>query len=233
MIGRRVLRPEAQPPSIRFRAPNVHVPLWLLAGGWLVIALWLLLRWLAGHRRCAAVLAVAGWVLWMDAVLPAVAVALTVAGLLCGWWVLEPASFARWVTRPVQLELREWLTYRREWQPAMLTAGLSLRESWGGDLPTLRRVSSDAGRDVLRVKMLPGQTLEKWTGATAALAQTFGARAVRVRRVLNRPQELDLLVTLRGGAQNHHVTERRVDVDTEQVPEPRGAFPRAPRRGAA
>lgn len=233
VIGRRVLRPEAAVPSLRFRAPSVRIGLGWLFLGWLGVVAWQMLRWLVVHPRCTVVLAVAGWLLWTDSVVPALVIALATAGLLCGWWVLKPESFARRVTHPVQLELREWLTYRREWQPAMLTSGLSLRESWGGDLPTLRKVGSDAGRDLLRVRMLPGQTLEQWTGAAPALAQTWNARQVRVRRVPNRPQELDLLVTLRGGARNHHVTERGTDVESNQVPKPRGAFPRAPRGGAA
>ena len=232
MIGRRVLQPEAAVPSLRFRAPSIRIGLRWLFLGWLCVLAWRALRWLAVHPRCTIVLAVAGWVLWTDSVLPALVIAAVTAGVLCGWWALEPGSFTRRITHPVQLELREWLTYRRDWQPAMLTSGLSLRESWGGDLPTLRRVSSDAGRDVLRVKMLPGQTPDQWQSAAAALAQTFDARAARVRRVAGRPQELDLLLTPRG-ARNHHVTERRVDVEPDQVLEPRGAFPRAPRGGAA
>lgn len=232
MILRRELRPEARPPSLRFRPPNVHLPLWLIGTGWACVGLWRGLCWFVQHPRSTVVLFTAAVLVVTNTVLPALVVALAAGGVLCLWWALDPTAVQRHVLEPAQLRLREWFTYRRHWQPAMLTAGLSLRDSWGGDLPTLRRVGSDAGRDVLRVRMLPGQTLEQWTAAAPALAQTFGARAVRVRRVPNRPQELGLLVTRRG-AQTRHVTERAVEQEPEQVPAPRGAFPRAPRGGAA
>ena len=240
---RRELRPEARPPSLRFRGPNIHVPLWLLACGWLLVGCWRMLRWLAVHPRCTVVAAVAAALVWTDTVLPAgVVLALALSAAL-GWWAVDPATFTALVGVRVQLWLREWFTYRRDWQPAMLTSGLTLRESWGGDLPTLRRVRSDGRQDVLRVRMLPGQTPETWKAASAQLAQTFSARQVRVRRVAGRAQELDLLVTLRSRSSlvasrnqtssNVTVTEGQVDVDSDQQPAARGAFPRTPRRGAA
>lgn len=232
MILRRELRPEARPPSLRFRPPNVHVPLWLLAVGWLFVLAWRLVRWLAVHPRSTVVLLVAGWLVLSNRVLPALVVAGIVAGVLCVWWAFWPGSMERRVLAPVQLALREWLTYRRDWQPAMLTAGLALREAWGGDLPTLRSVRSDAGRDVLRVRMLPGQTAERWQDAAPALAQTFGVRGIRVRRIPDRPQELALLVTARKNSRIRHVTELPPVPAQEQQPATGGAFPRRPREAA-
>ncbi len=233
VILERKLQPEARPPSIRFRPPAVHIPLALLAAGWAVLLTGRALRWLAVHPRWTVVTVAPVWLIVTDTVLPALVLVCIVAGALSLWWALEPGSFTRRIVRPTQRELREWLTYRRHWQPAMLTSGLSLRENWGGDLPVLRSVCEDAGSDVLRVRMLPGQTLEQWKTATSALAQTFGARQVRVRRIPNRAQELELVVARRRGARIHHVTELPV----EPVPQPataaRGAFPRQPRGGAA
>jgi S-DNA-T family DNA segregation ATPase FtsK/SpoIIIE len=232
VIWRRELRPEGRPPSIRFRPPSVHIPLALLAAGWLVVLAARALRWLAVHPRCTIVGAVAALLVVTDRLVPAISiVCLGAAGLML-WWLIDSEHFARWVARPVQLQLREWFTYRRHWQPAMLSCGLSLRESWGGDLPTLRTVRDDGERDLLRVRMLPGQTLERWTEAAPALAQTFGVRAVRVRRVPNRPQELVLAVTRRTGS-NRHVTELPAPQEPRTLPAPRGAFPRAPRGGVS
>lgn len=235
VILRRELRPEGRPPSLRFRPPNVHIPLWLLALGWAGALAWRGLRWLAVHPRSSLVLAVAGVLLWTDTVLPALGVLVAAKLMLAAWWAIDPGAVRRRVLEPVQLRLREQLTYRRDWQPAMLTCGLSLREQWGGDLPTLRTVRNDGGRDVLRVRMLPGQTGEQWQAVTAALAQTFGARSVRVRRVNGRPQELDLLVTRRRAAAPplRHVTEPPAEDVVTPAAAGRAAFPRAPRGGAA
>jgi S-DNA-T family DNA segregation ATPase FtsK/SpoIIIE len=231
VIGRRVLRPDGRPPSLRFRPPSIHIPLWLMAVGWLVALTWRGLRWLAVHRRTAIVLGTALWLALADLVLEAAVLLLVVAGAGCLWWAASPDTFRRLVLARVQLWLREWFTYRRNWQPAMLTCGLTLRESWGGDIPTLRRVTTEDGRDLLRVRMLDGQTAEQWQAAAPALASTFGVRAVRIRRT-DRPRELVLVVALRNGG-NRHVTDRTVEADMTQVPTARGAFPRQPRGGAA
>jgi DNA segregation ATPase FtsK/SpoIIIE, S-DNA-T family len=233
-LFRRELRPEGGMPTLRFRAPAVRIPLRLLVYGWLTMLAFRLLRWLAVHPRCSIVLAVAVWLVAADWVVPAAIVGCVAAGALCLWWAMWPGSFHRWMLRPLQLELREWFVYRRNWQPAMLTCGLTLREHWGGDLPTLRRVRNEMGRDLLRVRMLDGQTPAQWEAARAALAQTFGVRHVRVRRVADRPRELDLLMIRRGtpiGAPIRHVTEELPVQESVEVPAPRGAFPRQPRGG--
>jgi S-DNA-T family DNA segregation ATPase FtsK/SpoIIIE len=229
-VLRRELRPDSRPPSLRFRSPNVHVPLWLLALGWLLVLTWRGLRWLCRHPRATVVLAVTGALVWTDTVMPAGVVLALGLCVLTGWWAVDPGTFRAVVLERVQLRLREWFTYRRDWQPAVLTAGLTLRDSWGGDLPTLRSVRADAGSDVLRVRMLPGQTLEDWRTATAALAQTFGVRQCRVRKVPNRLQEVELIMARRRPLR--HVTKSPVEQEPQQAPAVRGAFPRQP-RGAA
>jgi S-DNA-T family DNA segregation ATPase FtsK/SpoIIIE len=229
---RRELRPGPRLPSVRFRAPNFHIKLRWLIYGWLAVMVFRALRWLATHPRWTLVLAMTGVLIGMDLWWPALMVACLTAGALCLWWALQPGSFHRWVGRPVQLELREWFVYRRNWQPAMLTCGLTLRDSWGGDLPVLRKVRNEHGRDLLRVRMLDGQTPGQWEAARAALAQTFGVRHIRVRRIVNRPRELDLIV-VRRGTPLRHVTEADVDQEPRELQPARGAFPRQPRGGAA
>lgn len=226
------LRPEGRPPTLRFRPPAVHIPLWVMAVGWVLALTGRGCRWAAVHWRTTVVAACAGWLLLTDTWLWALVAGCLLAGGLCVWWAMWPGSFARRVSRPVTARWRELVTYRRMWQPAMLTAGLTLREAWGGDLPTLRRVRAAEGGDVLRVRMLPGQTLEQWRAATPQLAQTFGKRSIRVRRVNRRLQELDLFVPLRtapAAVPLRHVTEPAPEVETLELPAARGAFPRQAR----
>jgi hypothetical protein len=92
-------------------------------------------------------------------------------------------------------------------------------------------VTTEDGRDLLRVRMLDGQTAEQWQAAAPALASTFGVRAVRIRRT-ERPRELVLAVAPKN-SRIRHVTDRTLEADMEQVPETRGAFPRQPHGGAA
>jgi hypothetical protein len=230
MIWRRNLWLKFRPPSLRFRAPNWHVPLWVLALGWGLALTGRGLYWLARHPRTTLLLAVVGWLVVMDAVLPATVLACLIGGALCLWWAMWPGSFARWIADPVRLWLRRWLVYRRLWASAMKRARLVDPDMWGGDMPTLRRVASEPGRDLLRV-WSPGWTLEQWQAGLPSIGQRFGVRSVRVRRVPDRPQEL-VLVIARRGTVIRHVTQPDAVEETETVDEPRGAFPRQP-RGAA
>jgi S-DNA-T family DNA segregation ATPase FtsK/SpoIIIE len=227
VIFRRELRPEARPPTLRFRAPNIHLPLWLLAVGWLV---WQALTWIIRHPRSTIIAAVAGWLIVADWVVPALALVCAAAGALLIWAAADPETFAVHVRDPLRLRLREWLVYRRNWQPATLTAGLTLRDSWGGDLPRLRGVTAEGGRDVLRVGMLPGQTHAQWQAAAPALAQTFGVRAARVRPVPGRPSEVALVLRVRDSVT---VTKPAGQEKTQPAPPARSPFPRQPHGGAA
>lgn len=229
---RRQLRPEAGAPSLRFRPPSVHIPLWILAVGWLIATAAAGAWWLARHPRTLGLLALAVATVVLDVTAWLAVLAVLTSGLLCLWWALSPPSFEAWCAAPARTRAREYVVYRREWQPAMLTAGLTLRDSWGGDLPTLRSVRAEAGGDVVRVRMLPGQTVEQWQAAAPKLAQTFGHRMMRVRRVPGRPQEVELFVRRRNGVLRN-VTEPAVDTDTGELPAVRPAFPRQPRGGAA
>jgi S-DNA-T family DNA segregation ATPase FtsK/SpoIIIE len=232
MILRRELRPDARPPSIRFRAPNLHLPLRLLVAGWLAVLAVRAAWWLLQHPRTTVLAGLVVWA-WWTSTLYVVAVVLVVGvTVTLGWWVTDEASARRLLVEPAGRWWRRWTVYARHWQPAMLTAGLTLRESWGGDLPVLRGVRGSDGRDVLRVRVLPGQTLERWKDAGPQLASTWNVQQVRVRRVTDRPQELDLLIIRSGTGRNRHVTEPAADLEPVPDAAPRGAFPRAP-RGAA
>ena len=58
--------------------------------------------------------------------------------------------------------------------------------------PTLKKVQSTRSVDRVRVRMLPGQTVEDWAKVSDRLCQTFGAEDCRVRSVKRRPHELEV-----------------------------------------
>jgi S-DNA-T family DNA segregation ATPase FtsK/SpoIIIE len=118
--------------------------------------------------------------------------ALGLCSALAGWAWAAPATFERFVARHGRSWWRRVWTYRREWQPAMLTAGLSLPTAQGALLPELRSVRSTREVDVVRVRMNPGQTVIDWTSAAPRLAQTFGLLDCRPRSVPGNEHALDL-----------------------------------------
>jgi S-DNA-T family DNA segregation ATPase FtsK/SpoIIIE len=226
---RRELQPGRPVPRLRFRGPSVHLPLWLLAAGWLGTVLARLLLWAAFHPRStvAVIVAVGLWLHPPPGWQPLLLAAAIVVGV---WWARWPDSFRRQVTLRVAARRRRF-HYWRDWQPAMVTAGLSLTPGLGGSLPLMRSVTTDGGTDTVRVRMLPGQTPDQWQAAAPRLATTWQLRAVRVRRVLNRPQELDLICRHRPVpvADIPRVTKLE-PVEDQQPAAPRpGPFPRAPR----
>jgi DNA segregation ATPase FtsK/SpoIIIE, S-DNA-T family len=175
------------------------------------------------HPDTATILATAGFVAWWSAAYGAAmpgAVVFAVAALGWLWFLGDPASFDRYVTTPLRSRWRRQLVYRREWQPAMVVNNLDR----DGALPRLRRVVSTGPLDVVRVTILPGQTLDDWRAAAPRLAAAFGVRVVRPRKVAGRPYELELHVRRATRA-----VVSGFDTDDEAPPEPRGAFPKAPR----
>ena len=106
--------------------------------------------------------------------------ALAVAGLLA-WRQLAGESFTRHLTWRCRGLFRGRFTYRFSWQPAMVTTGLAVHVDGREYLPKIRSVRSTGTVDQLRVRMLPGQTMEDWAAAAPRLAQTFDAQECRVR----------------------------------------------------
>lgn len=247
---RRELSPGPAVPRLRFRGPHLHVPLWLLAAGWLLNRALAGTVWLVRHPRSALVLAgaVLAWAVWLRWGWAPYGWGGSCAAVLLGvWWARWPESFARQVTGRARSRWRWLAVYRRDWQPAMVTSGLSLTPGLGGSLPTLRRVRAGYGRDVLRVRMLPGQTLEQWQAAAPKLATTWSVRGVRVRRVTGRPRDLDVVCLRRiiTAAEVPHaaatppqpveipaVTKPGPPEDPQPATPTPGPFPRAPRRAS-
>lgn len=230
---RRELTPGTPPPRLRFRGPNVHVPLWALAGGWLLAVA---VRGLVAAVRWwrVSVPAVLGWSLWLRWGVVLLWGVLALGVLLAGWAWRWPASFRTQVADRVLSRWRWLWVYRRDWQPAMVTTGLAFRPQLGASLPRLRWVRSTSSTDVVRVRMLPGQTVDDWREQAARLAQVFGARSVRVQRDLAQLQDLLLIVRRRAGTKIEKlevssVTELHADAPTAPVPPATSPFPRAPR----
>jgi S-DNA-T family DNA segregation ATPase FtsK/SpoIIIE len=241
---RRELSPGRPVPRLRFRGPNLHLPLWLIALGWAGYRTTVAVVWLVLHPRAALALAglVVAWAVWLRWGWAPYGWTMAAATVVLGtWWARWPGSFGRQVTTRLRSRWRWLAVYRRDWQPAMVTSGLSLAQNLGASLPRLRRVRAEPARDVLRVRMLPGQTVEQWQAAGPRLAATFGVRAVRVRRVRRvpgRPLDLDVLCLRRSlpvadtAPDNIDVTKPAPVEDTQPATPPRGAFPRAPRRAS-
>jgi S-DNA-T family DNA segregation ATPase FtsK/SpoIIIE len=165
---------------VMIRTPVVRVPLWLMVTGWCLKGLgWVLLVLVRWWYVTGPVLA-AVWLWWRFGwQAPATVAGGMAAGLgWWGWW--HPGSFRRWCWWPVLARWRRW-RYRRSWQAAMAVGGLLVRFDGREVAPVLRRVTCRAGVDVLLVRMVTGQLPEDFSTAAERLAQSFGARSVRVR----------------------------------------------------
>ena len=178
----------------RLYAQTIRVSIWAVFGLWLarrlVRLLVLIIRSPSAVIGIAlVVLAVQGWQL--NRAIPPSVVAALVAGLLA-WHFSWPTSFEK----RVRLGFRSWwrgqLIYRLRWTKAMDTAGLT-KERRGTDyVPPLLRVRSTRSVDRVRVRMLPGQTIEDYGAVADWLAQTFGAEVCRVRSIRKRRHLVEL-----------------------------------------
>ncbi|TDB87990.1 cell division protein FtsK, partial [Actinomadura sp. KC216] len=111
---------------------------------------------------------------------PVLVLALVAAGLGVWAWVDRP-SLVRWVVRPVRSRWRLVAVYRRDWQPVLVTAGLTKVHKGREYLPSLVRVRCGPTSDRVLVKMLKGQAPEAWERVAVNLAHGFGSSLVRVR----------------------------------------------------
>jgi S-DNA-T family DNA segregation ATPase FtsK/SpoIIIE len=145
--------------------------------------------WVVGHPAPSMVglVLVAVWVVLGAVGLAALAVALCLG--LAAWRRLHPTTYrlvivSRWRT--------VWV-YRRRWQPAMHTCGLSVQLNGREYLPTLRRVVSTEHVDRVSVALLSGQGPDVYEAAATQLAHTF--EALRCRVVVDRPGRVTLEFT--------------------------------------
>jgi DNA segregation ATPase FtsK/SpoIIIE, S-DNA-T family len=107
------------------------------------------------------------------------------------WTVWQPALLER---HPLRAWWRKVWIYRRDWQPALVLAGLA----HGRLLPRLRSVRVDGPFDVVELTMLPGQVAADWIAQRERLAQVFGAASCEVYGVNGRSRLLALELTVPG-----------------------------------
>lgn len=181
--------------NVHVSAASIRVPLSSLLLAWVARRTWAGVVCLVRHPVLVALAALAVYA-WQVTVttgpLPVlVATGLVVASLV-GWRLAHPVSFSRHAVCRARAGWRSRSVYSYWWQPAMVTAGLALTQVGTERLPRLLRVRSTASVDVVRVRMLPGQTLTDWTTAGPRLAQTFGVLDCRARTVPGRVHEVDL-----------------------------------------
>ncbi|SDT11340.1 DNA segregation ATPase FtsK/SpoIIIE, S-DNA-T family [Friedmanniella luteola] len=179
---------------IQVRTPAVRVSAGLVASGWLLRRLWRLVVVTAATPAALGglVLVVVGVLLWSASPLLLLGAVGVLALLLLVGRLLWPQRWLIWLRLPVRSWWRGWFVYRHRWAAAMDTAGLTT--SWRGTLwnPTVLTVTSTLSVDRVRVRMLPGQTVEDYAAVSDRLAQTFGATAVRVHSVPQRPHHVEV-----------------------------------------
>jgi len=124
--------------------------------------------------------------------LPVLAVVGASALVVLVWRQVHRSSFTRLMVWRVRGVWRAATVYRYLWQPAMVTTALAVRVEGTEYLPKAVSVRSTGSVDVVRVRMLPGQTVSDWAANAPRLAQTFGALNCRVRSVPRRAHDLAL-----------------------------------------
>lgn len=185
---------------LQVNVARVKVPLSAIIGAWVGRKIGHGLVWLLRHPSIwITVVGVFLTVRLADALGPGPVVGLmaAVTTTLIAWRHYSPDGFARQVTWRVAGLWRGRFVYRFGWQPAMVTTGLAVRVDSREYLPKIRAVASSGSVDRLRVRMLPGQTMEDWAGVAPRLAQTFNAQECRVRSVGTSHRELVLWFLIR------------------------------------
>jgi S-DNA-T family DNA segregation ATPase FtsK/SpoIIIE len=178
---------------IRLNVAKVKVPLSAVLAAWAGRKVAEGIGWLARHPLVllpVLALWLAGKVIDGLGLWPLLlALSLVVGGVVVSrrQW---PESYTRQVTWRLRGLVRGRFVYRFAWQPAMVTTGLAVRVDAREYLPKVRSVRSTGAVDQLRVRMLPGQTIEDWANAAPRLAQTFDAQECRVRSVEGSRREL-------------------------------------------
>ncbi|WP_286990694.1 FtsK/SpoIIIE domain-containing protein [Thermomonospora sp. CIF 1] len=169
-----------------FAPPKWAPPVWHMPEGLvlLVNALRGLLALVVFCVRNIIPVSLAGGLAWLGHSygwpVPVGLVILAGAGL-GAWYVADRASFLRWVGWPVRSRWRLVRVYRRDWQPVMVTAGLSRTHKRREYLPAIVKVRCGPTTDRVLVRMLKGQAPDAWEAVAANLAHGFGASLCRVR----------------------------------------------------
>lgn len=193
MRGLSPARVEREP--VRLVNETVRISVWAVLLGWLGRLLWRLLMLVLTSPSILAVLTVVAVTLavWQTAgPVPVLAAAVLVAVVLIGWRIRWPGGFDRWVRCNWRSWWRSGLIYRWRWSQAMTGAGLAIRRNETEYLPQLVRVRCTRSVDRVRVRLLPGQTLDDYASVADRLGQTFGTLDCRIHTVPGRVHEVEL-----------------------------------------
>lgn len=135
-----------------------------------------------------ALLAVAWTTAWaVDQIAPTPVAA--AAATLCLMPLAPLAMHSTNTAGRIRGTVRSLLRYRWRWSSALKNCGVIAR--WR-EAPLLLRTYSTTNYDRLRVRMVSGQTIDHYAGASAALAQTFNSLGCRIQPVPNKPHWLEL-----------------------------------------
>jgi S-DNA-T family DNA segregation ATPase FtsK/SpoIIIE len=182
---------------VDIRRHPVRVPGWALVLGWVLRGLVRLVALLASYWRTTGPAVLLAWLWWRYGLpVPVVLVLVIVAGLT-GWRFGHRPSFDRFVFWPVVSRWRGWWLYGRRWETAMKACGLAKTIDGVTTWPALRSVRSGPAGDVLRLRLLMGQTPEHYARVSAELAFSFATRLCRV--FSGRVNVLPRLRPVRGG----------------------------------
>ncbi|MFG2091180.1 FtsK/SpoIIIE domain-containing protein [Spirillospora sp. NPDC048824] len=169
-----------------FAAPKWAPPVWHMPEGLVLIvnAVRFLVRTLVFLVRNIVPVSITAGLGWLGYrfgwTVPVLVLALVLVGLAL-WAGVDRPSFVRYAVRPVRSWWRLVFVYRRDWQPVLVTAGLTKTHKGREYLPSLVRVRCGPTSDRVLVRMLKGQAPDAWERVAANLAHGFGATLVRVR----------------------------------------------------
>jgi DNA segregation ATPase FtsK/SpoIIIE, S-DNA-T family len=143
-----------QPPPRDLAGVFVFLVVALVAG-------WLVVVWAVVKRPIlsVAIAAYVGLVVWLGEH-DAQALVLWALLTLGVWRLAHKHSFQRLVGRPVRASWRRLWVYERRWRSTMVLSGLGKRYRLREGVPKIRKVESNAWRDRVLIRLLPGQCTE-------------------------------------------------------------------------
>lgn len=127
----------------------------------------------------------------VDAWVTYTVIAIVIASL-AGWWLFGRDSFHRHLTWRMRAWWRMKRNYQKNWQPALVTSGLTFTHQEVEYVPRLVAVSCEPCWDVVTLQMLPGQTLADYTCRADRLAQSFGFADCRVHAAAEDVRRVEL-----------------------------------------
>lgn len=119
---------------------------------------------------------------------PALIVAVVVSVGYMAWAWLDHRSFHAWVTEPVRRRWLIWWRYTHTWDSVCTLHGLTAKLGQRTLTPALQSVQIGAQTDVLRLRIVTGQSVQDWHKQAEALAAAW--RAERITITATVPGEL-------------------------------------------